>query len=61
MSAEQPIWHAKCENGACVEIGVDGDAVMVRSSSAPDVAITLTRDEWYGFLADAKEGLFDQL
>jgi hypothetical protein len=38
-----------------------GDTVLIRSSTAPDVSITLSRDEWRNFLAGAKDGLFDQL
>jgi len=34
---------------------------MMRNSSAPGVTVTLTRTEWQEFLADAKEGLFDNL
>jgi hypothetical protein len=44
-----------------VEIAVQGEAVMVRSSTAPETAITLTRGEWQEFLAEAKRGLFDLL
>lgn len=34
---------------------------MVRSSIAPHLTLTITRAEWQGFLAGAKEGLFDHL
>lgn len=34
---------------------------MVRSSAAPEAAVTLTRAEWQEFLAGAKQGLFDHL
>ena len=60
-TADQPTWHRQCDSGACVEIAVQGEAVMVRSSMAPKATITLTRDEWREFLIEAKQGLFDRL
>jgi hypothetical protein len=50
-----------CVDGHCVEIAALGDTVMVRSSVAPGLTLTITRAEWQQFLAGAKEGLFDQL
>jgi hypothetical protein len=44
-----------------VEIAVQGEAVMVRSSTAPEAMITLTRAEWREFLTEARQGLFDSL
>ena len=58
---DQLTWHRRCENGACVEIAVQGEAVMVRSSTAPEAMITLTRAEWREFLTEARQGLFDSL
>ncbi len=58
------VWHRRtvCESGACVEVAVTGDAVMVRSSLDPEATpVTLSRDEWRAFLAGAKEGAFDNL
>lgn len=55
------MWHRGCDSGACVEIAVQGEAVMVRSSAVPGVIITLTRAEWQEFLAGAKQGTFDRL
>jgi hypothetical protein len=43
-----------------VEIAKTDDAVLVRSSVSPGALLKLTRGEWAGFLADAKEGMFDQ-
>jgi len=34
---------------------------MVRSSTAPEITLTLTRIEWQEFLAGAKQGQFDRL
>jgi Domain of unknown function (DUF397) len=59
---EQPVWHARhCENGACVEVAVQGESVMVRSSVAPEAILTLARAEWDAFLTGARDGLFDDL
>ena len=55
----QLAWRRRCENGACVEIAVQGEAVMVRSSLVPEAIVTLSRDEWREFLVQAKEGIFD--
>jgi hypothetical protein len=60
-AADQPAWHRQCDSGACVEIAVQGEAVMVRSSAAPEATLTLTLPEWQEFLAGAKRGLFDRL
>lgn len=57
----QSAWHRQCDSGACVEIAVQGEAVMLRSSAAPETTLTLTRAEWENFLAGSKEGLFDSL
>ena len=60
-AADQPTWHRQCESGACVEIAVQDEAVLVRSSASPEATITFTRAEWQEFLAGAKQGLFDGL
>lgn len=61
--AGEPTWHIGrlCEGGACVEIAVLGETVMLRSSITPELTLTITRPEWEQFLAGAKEGLFDHL
>lgn len=46
----------RCEGGQCVEVGIRGEAVVIRSSADPDgVRITLTRDQWRKFAAEVKE------
>jgi Domain of unknown function (DUF397) len=57
----EPTWHRPCESGACLEIAVQDEAVMLRSSVAPQSRIILTHAEWQEFLAGAKRGLFDRL
>lgn len=44
-----------------MEIAIQGEAVLLRSSVAPDATIVLTRGEWREFLTGAKQGLFDHL
>jgi len=44
-----------------VEVGVLGEDVMLRSSQAPDVVLTITRAEWQEFLAGAKLQVFDDV
>ena len=50
-----------CEGGACVEVAEGGAEVLVRSSTNPANTVKLSRAEWRGFLADAKEGIFDEV
>jgi hypothetical protein len=61
-STDEPAWSTakSCDGGACVQIGIKGESVLIRSSVDPDrVHITLSRDEWLEFLASAKDGDFD--
>jgi hypothetical protein len=50
-----------CDSGACVEVAMTGNEVLVRSSVIPASRIILTCEEWREFLAGAKDGLFDHL
>ena len=62
--ADQPTWHIsrRCDTGACVEIGIRGESVLVRSSTDPDgVWVTLSRAECQAFVAGVKDGNFDGL
>jgi hypothetical protein len=56
-------WHKgrPCDGGACVEVAVTGEEILVRTTVSPDAPIRLTRDEWSAFLASAKQGHFDHL
>ena len=63
-STEELSWHVarRCDSGACVEIGVRGEAILVRSSVDPrSRCVELSRDEWQVFIAGVKEGDFDDL
>jgi hypothetical protein len=62
-SADQPTWLSgkACDAGTCVEVAALGETVMIRSSVAPESALTITRAEWQAFLSGAKEGLFDHV
>jgi hypothetical protein len=53
------IWRKRCDSGACVEIAVQDEAVMMRNSQVPEAIVTFTRAEWREFLGQAKQGLFD--
>ena len=52
-------WRRLCESGACVEIAIQGDAVLLRSSKTPEVVVTLTRAEWHEFVGQVKQGRLD--
>lgn len=63
-TVDESIWRAgkRCDGGACVEIGIQGGSVLIRSSADPDGPyVTLSRNEWQVFLAGAKDGDFDSL
>lgn len=64
ISADDPLWRytSRCEGGACVEIGILGEIIMVRRSTDPDGAcLKLSRGEWQEFVAGLKAGQFDSL
>lgn len=56
-------WHRgrPCDTGACLEVAVAAEEVLLRSTISPGALLTLSRSEWREFLAGAKEGLFDHL
>jgi hypothetical protein len=63
-SGGELVWsrRARCESGACVEVAVDGDTILVRSSTNQRATpVTLSRDEWLEFLAGAKDGAYDSI
>jgi Domain of unknown function (DUF397) len=63
-AADEPNWHVarRCDNGQCVQIGIRGESVLIRSSADPDGRyVILSRDEWRVFVAGVKDGDFDSL
>lgn len=62
--AGEPAWRTaeQCDGGACVQVGTQGESVMVRASADPEgIYITLSRHEWRMFVAGVKDGDFDSL
>ena len=60
----EPQWRTarKCDTGACVEIGILGDSVLIRNSADRDgERLTLSRGEWQEFVAAMKRGDLDGL
>ena len=60
----EPAWHVgkQCDGGSCVEIGILGKFVLIRSSAVGDGSyVTLSRSEWQVFVAGVKDGDFDSL
>jgi uncharacterized protein DUF397 len=51
---------SKCEAGTCAEVKVDGEDVLIRNSTRPEVIVRLTAVEWRAFLAGVAAGDFDQ-
>ena len=63
-AADEPTWHVarRCDNGQCVQIGVLGGYVLIRSSADPaGPVVKLSREEWRMFVAGLKDGDFDGL
>ena len=63
-STGEPTWHIarRCETGGCVEVGILGESVMIRSTADPEgVCVTISRNEWLVFVAGVKDGDFDGL
>ncbi len=63
-ASEEPTWYtaSRCDNGQCVEIGIIGEFVLLRSSVDPDGAcLRMSRSEWRDFVAGLKDGNFDGL
>lgn len=49
----------KCEASGCVEVADLGDAVGLRNSTLPEVAIALSGNAWREFVAGVHDGEFD--
>jgi hypothetical protein len=48
-----------CHHGGCVGVGVDGGAIIVRSTREPDgPVLRFTDEEWDGFLSGVRNGEF---
>ena len=63
-SGDKQLWYRdkRCESGQCVEVAVDGDTVLLRSSrNRRATPVALSRDEWREFLAGAKDGIYDAI
>jgi hypothetical protein len=60
---ERNVWRKSSRsgnNGQCVEVRDQGDAVGVRDSKNPQgPALTFTPEEWSAFIEGAKAGEFD--
>lgn len=54
-------WHVSsfCNSSTCVEVGRDGDRVLVQRSGEREPTLEFSLDEWRVFLAGARAGEFD--
>ena len=55
------IWRRsqRCDSSACVEVGCDGDEVLMRNSNLPNgPVLRFTSDEWTAFTAGVMAGEF---
>jgi Domain of unknown function (DUF397) len=57
------VWRKSTRSGAtgaCVEVGLTSDGVLVRDSKNPDgPLLEFSQLEWAAFVASAKDGQFD--
>jgi hypothetical protein len=52
---------SRCNGGNCVEVSVQGDVIMVRSSADPQGStLAVSRDTWRDWISGAKAGIFDE-
>jgi hypothetical protein len=55
-------WRTASTSGACVEVGREGDRILVRDSKHPEQQpLAFTRTEWDVFLAGVEAGQFRDL
>ena len=55
-------WYrdTRCESGACVEVAIADDTVLLRSSrNQKEAPLALSCDEWQEFIAGVKDGIYD--
>ncbi|NUO58316.1 MAG: DUF397 domain-containing protein [Hamadaea sp.] len=60
---DSSLWRRarRCGDGACVEVAVLDDEVLVRDSKDPQgPVLRFSRAEWLAFLAGVREGEFDR-
>jgi len=50
----------KCEAGTCVEVADLGEAVGLRNSTRPEIAIAIPVETWRDFVAGVRAGEFDR-
>lgn len=51
-----------CDGGACVEVAVDRDIVLIRNSRQPSgPLLEYGPEEWHEFVSGIKKGDFDNL
>jgi hypothetical protein len=63
IRSEEPAWRKAsfCASSECAEIARDGDAIVLRNSTAPRRVVRYSTEEWQSFLRGAKAGEFDDL
>lgn len=51
--------RALCASRECPEVARDGQDILLRSSTTPNVVLRYTEGEWDAFLAGVRGGEFD--
>jgi len=52
-----PVWRRSsyCDSGACLEVAILGDRVLLRQSEHADQHLEFTHREWWNFLEYLRE------
>ncbi|MEK7613352.1 MAG: hypothetical protein AAB439_00535 [Patescibacteria group bacterium] len=55
------VWASSfdCVVGACAEVKMGEQKVLMRMTGKPDIQIAATKEEWVEFIKAAKKGQFD--
>ncbi|GII31051.1 DUF397 domain-containing protein [Planotetraspora mira] len=53
-------WNSNCTGGSCVEVAFQNGSIVVRDGKSGDESpvLVFSVDEWEGFLAGVREGVF---
>jgi uncharacterized protein DUF397 len=63
-STGEPAWRVSrtCEGGACVQVGMAGEEILLRSAADPGgLRIAVSRGSWQEFVIRVRDGHFDSL
>ena len=61
-TGETPLWRksSRCKRDECLELSLQGERVLLRSSHDVGVVLSLSRGEWDDFAQAVRRGEFDE-